>query len=168
MSKRRLFTILFFLFLLEGTVFQLINTDYYGSSISVFPRFVLISLIFISIFIEKRSALLLGLLIGLLYDIVFGRVIGVYMIGMAGIGYFGGWLIQYFHPTFSLYLFIEWIGHFAFEFYLYGMLRLFHLVQIPIDWAFSHMIIPTVMLNLLFAVFIFPFSKRWVENTGLE
>ncbi len=154
------------MFLLEGTVFQYMNTDYYGSSISIYPHFVLGIIILISIYLGKKQALIWGLLFGLLYDIIFGRVIGLYMIGMAGIGYFGGWFIQFFHPTFSLYIIIQFIGQFAFEFYLFSMLRLYQLIQLPIEVALTHMIIPSTILNLLFAIFIFPLSRLLIENSN--
>jgi len=167
-SYRGISVILFLLFLLEGTLLQYVNTDYYGSSISIYPRFVLVFLLFISIFFGKKRALVYGFIFGLLYDIIFGRTIGLYMIGMAGIGYFGGWLIQFFHPTFSLYLMVQLIGHLSFEFYLYGMLRLYQIVHLPLDWALTHMIIPSIMLNLLFAIFIYPLSFVLIEKNGLR
>ncbi|OEF98044.1 rod shape-determining protein MreD [Vulcanibacillus modesticaldus] len=160
MQRRWMSATLFLLFLLESTVFQLLLFGRYGSDYSIFPRFMLIFIIYISIYKDKKFALIAGLIFGLLHDIVLGRVIGVYMIGMAGIAYFSGWLTQHFHPTFLLYFLAELIGNLAFELYLYGMLRLYQLINIPFNWMASNILIPTVIFNLFFAlVFYLPLRK---------
>lgn len=168
MNKVVIHIILFLLFLLEGTVFQLLTLDYFGSAYSIVPRFVLAIIILYSINHNRKKAMYTGLIFGLLYDIIYGNPLGLYMAGMAAAGYFSGWIMQYFHQSFSLFFFIELIGISLFEIYVYGMLRLFHLVNIPIQWAIEHVLLPSIIVNILFAMIVYKPMKRWLEETEEE
>jgi len=150
-----IYILLFLLFLLEGTLFQFFSGDYYGANFSIVPRFVLIFIIFISIFRNRKIAMYLGLIFGLFYDLIYGNVIGLYMAGMTGVGYFVGWIVQYFHRSFTVYFVLELFGYLFFELYLFGMLRLFNFINIDIDWASVHVILPSFIFNLLFAMIMY-------------
>jgi len=91
---------IFLLFLFEGSIFQFINPSYHGSNVAIVPRFVLTAIILVSIFKDRKYAFALGIVFGLLYDVVYGDFIGLYTVGLAGIGYFSGWSTQFLHPTF--------------------------------------------------------------------
>ena len=168
MKKRYIIITLFLFFIFEGTVFRLISPDFYGSIISLFPRFVLVLIILISIFRNRKYGLFLGIGFGLLYDIVYGNVIGVYMVGMAGVGYFSGWLIQFLHPTLLVYLLIEFVGLFLFELFLYSMLRLYKLTYLPLDTAIVTLILPSIIFNLVFAIFIYIPAHYLIEKKGIS
>lgn len=155
MRKGLINLILFSVFIIEGTVFRYISPDYFGSNSSIFARFVLVLIMLISIFIDRKYALFLGIFFGLLYDIVYGNVIGLYMVSMGGIGYFSGWFIQFLHPTFFVYLLIEFLGLLVFEVFIFSMLALYKLIDFSIDWAIINIIFPTIIFNLVFAMLIF-------------
>lgn len=166
MQKKWINSILFLLFLFEGTVFPFLPENNFN--ISIFPRFVLTVIIFISIYRSKQYAFFLGLGFGLLTDLIYGDAIGVYTVGMAAISYLSGWIIRYFHPTFILFITIEFLGHLAFEFFIFGMLRLYQLISIPIAWMFTNALLPTLLVNLLFAIFIYSSSRILIENDGSD
>lgn len=155
MKRRNINIILFLIFLIEGSIFRYLFPDITETGALVSPRFVLASIILISIFVDKKYALFLGLLFGLLYDLIYGGVLGLYTVGMAGIGYFSGWFIQFLHPTFLVFVLIEFIGLLAFELFIYSMLSLYQLVEMPIEQAFTHFMFPSVIFNLLFAIIIY-------------
>lgn len=168
MRKRAINIILFFIFIIEGTVFRYISPDYFGSNSSIFPRFVLVLIMLISIFKDRKYALFLGVSFGLLYDIVYGNVIGLYMVGMAGIGYFSGWFIQFLHPTFLVYILIEFLGLLLFEIFIYSMLSLYQLLDFQFDWALVNIIFPTIIFNLTFAIIIYLPANYLLRNKGID
>ena len=168
MQKFWTYSILFLLFILEGTVFQFLSVDYFYSLVTIVPHFVLVMIIFISIFQDKRRGLIIGLLFGLLYDVVYGKMIGVNLMGMALIGYFSGWMIQYFQRSLPLYVLIETIGILAFEVYYFGTLRLFHLIDLSFEWAFIQVMLPTVILNGIFAILLFKPLQFLVEEEMID
>lgn len=167
MRKKMINLILFSAFIVEGTVFRYISPDYFGSNSSIFARFVLVLIMLVSIFFDRRYALFLGLGFGLLYDIVYGNVIGLYMVGMGGIGYFSGWLIQFLQPTFLVYLLIEFLGLLIFEVFIYSMLTLYQLIDFNFDWAMINIIFPTIVFNLVFAILIYFPAIHFMRNRDI-
>ena len=129
MRKSILHILLFLFFLIEGTVIQYISPDFYGYNLVIIPRFVLVFIVFISIYKDQKYAMVLGLIFGVLYDLIYGYVFGVYMIGMIGTAYLSGWLTQFLHPTLPVYTLIQFISLIAFEFFVFGMKNLYQLAR---------------------------------------
>ncbi len=125
-------------------------------------------IIFISIFQSKNRGLIAGLLFGLLFDVVYGKMIGINFIGMALVGYFSGWIAQYFQRSFPLYVLIVTFGVLLFELYSFGTLHLFHLINISFQWAFVQVTIPTVIVNGIFAILIFRPLQFLIEEEKIE
>jgi len=138
MRKLWINIILFLLFITEGTVFQFITPDYYGSDITIVPRFVLAGIVF-----------------GMLYDVVYGDVFGVYTIAMGTVGYFSGWLTLFFHPTLTFFTLIELLSFVFFEFFIFSVQNLYQLVTIPANFSIIYVIIPSILFNLIFAFLIY-------------
>ncbi|WP_152801729.1 rod shape-determining protein MreD [Alkalibaculum sporogenes] len=72
MSILKLSLILLIELVLQSTVFQFLN--FHG----IYPDLVLITLICYSIILGKQYSYKLGVIIGLLFDIMFGNIIGIY------------------------------------------------------------------------------------------
>ncbi|TCS79062.1 rod shape-determining protein MreD [Tepidibacillus fermentans] len=168
MQKFWTYSILFLLFILEGTVFQFLSVDYFYSLVTIVPHFVLVLIVFISIFQDRKKGLFIGLIFGFLYDVVYGKMIGINLMGMALVGYFSGWLTLYFQRSFPLYVMIETLTIFLFELYSFGTLRLFQLIDISLKWAFIQVMIPTVIVNGIFAILIFKPFQFLIEEEMIE
>jgi len=151
MRKLWINIILFLLFITEGTVFQFITPDYYGSDITIVPRFVLAAIVYLSIFRNQQYALWLGIVFGMLYDVVYGDVFGVYTIAMGTVGYFSGWLTLFFHPTLTFFT----LSFVFFEFFIFSVQNLYQLVTIPANFSIIYVIIPSILFNLIFAFLIY-------------
>lgn len=164
MSKKIIFLFLFLLFLIEGFILQLLIGDDFSSHIYTYPLLVLTFIIFLAVFGNKKDSLIMGLIFGLLYDIIYGRVFGVYTFGILGTIYSIKWFIQYFHPTFILYLIIEAVGLSLFEIFLYGFLSLFELIQVPLTFVLSNILFPTILFNLVFAGIYYLVFKKIIEK----
>lgn len=164
MRRRTINLVIFLLFLFEGTVFLYINPSYYGSNISIVPRFVTAAIILIAFYKDKTYALILGIIFGLFYDVIYGNIIGLHLVGLGAVGYFSGWLTQFFHPTFFIYLITQLFGFLIYESFLAGMLSLFRMINYQLEWELIHVIIPSVIINLLFAALIYSFSEKLSES----
>ena len=91
--------ILFIFFLIEGTIFQVFVPDAWGYSFTIVPRFVLVGIVFIGLYLGKNTGLLFGLIFGILYDIIYTNMIGVYTLSMGMVGFIAGLASGYFHQT---------------------------------------------------------------------
>lgn len=145
---------IFLLFVVEGTIVQVFSPDRWDISIFMIPRFVVVLLIFAALFLGRRHGLLLGLIFGLLYDLVYGGVIGVYAFPMGLIGYFSGLSFKLFQQNIFVILFTVLVSLVAYEFMVYGILTLINFVQMDIYSFFFQKVIPTLILNIIFAILI--------------
>jgi rod shape-determining protein MreD len=154
------FIVMFLLFLLEGTVVQALVPDAWGLPWTVVPRFVLIGIVFAGLYAGRRKALYFGLFFGLLYDIVYTDIIGVYAFSMGITGYLAALSSQYFHQNWLLVFINVILVIFCNEWLTYGLYHLFHIAAVDVGNLMIYQILPTVLFNALFALFIFrPMSK---------
>lgn len=161
---------LFFLFLIEGTVVPLYEPNAWGIDLYLIPRFVLVTVIFIALYMGRKYGLWLGFLFGLLQDILFSDVIGVYTFTMSFIGYFSGLAFLYFHPSLVLLMLTIMACVFLHEGLVYGFFSLFEVADKPLQTALIFDFLPTTLLNVLFALLIYVPLIRLLEyvREGME
>ncbi|MGD9677319.1 MAG: rod shape-determining protein MreD [Vulcanibacillus sp.] len=167
MKDRLIFISLFILFLIEGMFIQVLTKDTYSSSFSIFPRLVLVLLIYLAIYYKKNYALFIGIFFGILYDLIFGRVFGIYTISFISVVYFVVWVVRFYHPSFLVYLIIQSITIIFFEVFIYGVLRIFQLAQMPFGEMFIYILLPTLTFNLLFAIVFYPLFIKFIGRENV-
>ncbi len=152
--------VMFVLFLIEGTVAQVFAPEAWGLPWIIVPRFVLVGVIFIGLYIGRRQALYFGLFFGLLYDVVYTEVIGVNAFTTATLGYLAGLTSRYFHQNWLLVLVNVLVVVFINEWLVYQLYHLFNRAFMDMGGLFMKEIVPTVIVNALFTMLIFrPMSK---------
>lgn len=145
---------LFLLFVIEGTVVQVFSPDRWGIDILMIPRFVLVLLIFSALFLGRIQGLFIGLVFGLLYDIIYGGAIGIYGFSMALVGYFSGLTFRIFQQNLFLILLTVLVSLVFHEFIVYGLLSLIRFIDLDVNFFFLHKVIPTLVLNMIFALLV--------------
>lgn len=145
---------LFFLFIIEGTIVQLFSPDRWGIPMIMIPRFVVVILIFLALFLGRIQGLFIGLFFGLMYDVVYGSVIGIYGFSMALVGYFSGLTFKVFQQNIFLILLTVFVSLFIHEFIVYGLLTLISFIDMDVQLFFFQKVIPTLILNMIFALLI--------------
>jgi rod shape-determining protein MreD len=152
------------LFILEGTVVQVISPTAWGLSWMAVPRFALVSTILIAMLLGRREGLYYGLAFGFLQDVLYGNVIGIYMMSMAMAGYFSGLIVLLFQRGFGMVLVTCLLILFGHEWLLYSLFRLFAMAPEDVRWIVVQQILPTVILNTGLAVFIYQPFKRMCKK----
>jgi rod shape-determining protein MreD len=145
---------LFILFIIEGTIVQIVSPDRWGIHILMIPRFVVVLLIYSALFLGRIQGLFMGLAFGLLYDIVYGSVIGVYGFSMAIVGYFSGLTFRVFQQNIFLILLTVFVSLFIHETIVYGILYLIDFTQIDLQSFVMNRVIPVLVLNMIFALLV--------------
>lgn len=145
---------IFILFIIEGTVLQVFSPDVWGISVLMIPRFVVVMLIFGALFLGRFHGLFLGLFFGLLYDVVYGSVIGIYGFSMALVGYFCGLTFRIFQQNIFLILLTVFIALTLHECLVYAVLSLIKFVHMDLHHFFFQRVIPTLVLNMIFAILV--------------
>lgn len=159
---------LFMLSLFEGTVLQVFAPDAFGVSIFMIPRFALIGVIYIALYLGRKRGLWYGLGFGLLQDLLYSDVVGVYAFGMAVTGYFAGLAFKLFHQSLLLILLTIVISLLFHDLTVYGFYFLFGITGDPLHWMLFTQMIPTLFLNVMFALLIYLPMKRLLQGMELE
>lgn len=158
------------LFLLEGTVLKWIVPSVWQGNVAVSTHFTLIVVLFSGLYLNRHLALAYGLLIGLLYDIVYygPTMIGTYSFAMGIIGYLAG-LVSFRSRSSMVYsMFVITVGNFLFEAIIYGLYRLFQITRDTPQWMFFHIMLPSVLINLLFALLVYVPLRKWLEDMAAQ
>ncbi|MDR6226422.1 rod shape-determining protein MreD [Desmospora profundinema] len=155
--------LLSFLFLLEGTVFQVLVPQAWGSRFVWIPQLVVSGIILLSLYRGRQAGLLFGFCFGLLHDIVYGQAVGVYAFSTAAIGYVAGQISRQFLSGPIVALLATGVGQWLHLLISYFWFRLFDLTRIGLEEAFLYHMLPSVLLNMMIA---FPVYQciRWIHR----
>ncbi|MBO8172544.1 MAG: rod shape-determining protein MreD [Bacillaceae bacterium] len=156
------------LLLLEGTVLQFVSPDTWGITIQMIPRFVVVGVIYIALYLGRRKGLWYGLIFGLLQDILYSDVIGVYAFGMGLVGYFSGLAFKLFHQGLLLILLTMIVSILIYDLVIYSFFSMFGIASVNLQWMMMNQLIPTLFLNAIFAVLIYVPMKKILEGIELE
>lgn len=153
-------------FILEGTIVHWLIPDW---EVRIAPHLVLVAVVYIALYLNRHLALLYGLIFGMLQGIIFyGHMVGAYSFGMGLTGYLAGLIFRRFHLNIASTLFIITLSNLLFDMILYGLYRLFGITELAIQWVFVQQIIPSLMINLLFALLIYIPVRSFLEPLNFQ
>ncbi|GAF64071.1 rod shape-determining protein MreD [Bacillus sp. TS-2] len=161
MSRAYLSLLLFVFFVIEGTIFQYI-THSIENEYMVVARLVVVLLVFIGTFMGRSASIFYGISFGLLYDVVYSDLLGVYLFGFGLIGYLFSMPYKRIQDS-LIYPILLSVGAVLFiEFYQYGLFLLIDYTSMPINQFLNERLWPTLVGNVCFAIlFIYP-AKRLI------
>lgn len=160
------------LFVLEGTWFQIFVSPSLDHDIVLVPRFVLIAVVFISIFRGPGTGVLFGVVGGILYDFVYTDLLGIYMFSLGFTAYISSFTFTSVRIS-NLWQMVILIGAiFIFEWMTYGLYYVIGYTDILFEEFFMIRLLPSWILNGLAAMLLlYPFHKlfqKLVEHEALE
>lgn len=165
---KRLFLplILFFLLVMEGVALELLPSTFINGDWNIIPHWVLIFLILIAMFYDRTDtyvSVAYAIIFGLLFDIVYTEIIGVYMFTYAVIIYLIHGLMKFLHDNFYVTLGMMIGGMIATDGLIYFIYIVIGMVDSPWNDYFIYRLVPTLIANLLFLIIIYPFTKLLVK-----
>lgn len=165
MGKRQFITvlILFGLFVAEGSILPLlIPTDWQTRLV---PHLTYVMILFIAVYDSRHKALALGLIFGLLHDVVYyGAMIGPYSFAMGFSAYLIGLVFKPARTPLPFMLFAVLSGSLVLDSVLYGTYRLFELDHESYNWALINHILPGMIFHFIFALVIYVPLRRYLEK----
>ncbi|GAA0396908.1 hypothetical protein GCM10008933_29310 [Paenibacillus motobuensis] len=160
--KSVLILLLFVLFIIEGTIIPWLIP--YSWQTRLFPHLVFVVIMYFSIFENRYTGLVLGIIFGLLHDIVFyGAIIGSYSFAMGFTGYLVGVPSRSRPMPLPMVLIVIILGSLLLDSTLFGIYSLFELTHQPYSWAFVNHIIPNLFVQFVFALAIYVPLRRQLE-----
>lgn len=156
MIKRRISTIIIILlaFLLQTTIFHKLTLA------NVVPNLLLILTVCYSYMRGRTSGELIGLLCGLLLDMMYGSVIGLYAFIFMTIGFLCGYCQKiYFTDNYILPCVLVGLSDLLYGFY-YFITEFLVRGRLHFAFYFSHIILPELIYTLVVSVVIFHILNR--------
>lgn len=131
------------------------------------PRFVIAYLIFIAVYYSQRDAIIYGFVFGLLYDIFYIDIIGLYAFLYPLICYIASFIIRrvYKHIVTVMLLILLLIA--LLEVLSYSFASLIAITSIDPKQFIRGRLIPTMISNSLFVIMIGLLFKKLVDNRVL-
>ncbi len=121
-----------------------------GELYTLVPRFLIIYLIFVSVFYDRKRAMLYGLFFGLLYDVFFIDIIGLYSFIYPLMCLVASFIVKYIHQhllvaTILALLLVAVVETLLFFFYTFIGIKVMTFASF-----YSYHLIPTMIANLVF------------------
>lgn len=153
--------LLFLLIVVEGVALDLL--PFKITNTMIVPHFVLVFLLLVTVFYDKEntySALLYSIVFGLLIDVVYTGVLGVYMFTYAIVIYIIRKLKVLMHTNFSVTIFLGFIAISIAELFIYIIYSAIDLTSMSWLPFLLHRLLPTVLANLIFLMMLYPIITK--------
>lgn len=164
MKRVYLPAILFLFFIIEGTIMQVIAPENYGSAIVLVPRFTMIIIVFVALYVSIPLAVFYAIVIGLLYDVIYTDFIGIYMFSMAVTAYIVGQSAKVMHINAIVGMLVSFVTVIVLDFLVYGVYTLIGFVDMPIKLFMLERLLPSLLLNGVFFILIYVPMKKTIKK----
>jgi rod shape-determining protein MreD len=165
MSKSWIYVCLAVTFLLEGTLLQWLVPGAWQSKIYVAPHFMLVFVLYIGLYMNRHTALIYGLVIGLFQDFIYySPMLGPISFSMGLTGYLAGLMHGRVYSSIVVSMMVIAMGNLAYESIIYALYRLFRVTHVELQWVFLHQMLPSMLINLLFALAVYVPLRKYFES----
>lgn len=166
--KRLIIPLILFLFLiLEGVALELLPATLVKGDLVIVPHWVLAFLVLMSILYDREDtymSILYGLVFGLLIDVVYTGVLGVYMFTYAVVIYIVHGLTKVLHANIFGAIVLGVTGLVLAEASINVIFSVVGLSEMEWTTYLLYRMLPTVLANLLFLLLLYPFVKRRLDD----
>lgn len=136
------------------------------------PRFLLLSLVFMAAYVNQRHAVTYGLIFGLLYDINYTQILGVYMFGFAAICYLLSKAFQVLQTNAFVVIVLAVVAVAVLELYVYGVQLIINPSIMSFHSFVTERLLPTLVLNcsvsiltvFLFKRYFLTYKRRFLDE----
>lgn len=154
------------LFYLEPVFGLFSPLDIGGEYRYLIPRFLIMYLIFLSIYYSRNRAMGYALLFGLLYDVFFIDIIGLYSFLYPLICLIASFIMKYIYQHLIVTTIISLVLVAGLEFVLFQFFTLLGLRDMTLQVFVSERLIPTMIANSIFLV-VLGWAFKYVINARL-
>ncbi|RKQ37912.1 rod shape-determining protein MreD [Oceanobacillus halophilus] len=170
--KRLYVPLILFLFLiLEGVAIKFLPSRFVLGEQLMVPHWVLVLLIYVAVFYDrgnKSQAVIYAIIFGLLVDIVYTGILGVYMFSYAFVIYIIQNLKKLLHGNFFVMLLFSILGLVLSDMFITFIYDLVDIIVLNWDNYWLERLLPTVLLNLVFFVALYPILAKRLMEWGSE
>jgi rod shape-determining protein MreD len=147
-------------FIFESIFVELLPEAFSNSDMILVPHFLMVMIIFTTIYGNQKHGLIYGFIFGLLFDVVYTEIIGIYLFLIPLVTKMVSWLMKLLQSNIFVALIVTLIGVTLLELGVYEMNFLIGITEMNFTSFLNVRLLPTLILNLIFiAIVAFPLKK---------
>ncbi|QQZ10719.1 rod shape-determining protein MreD [Heyndrickxia vini] len=155
-------------FIFESIFVQYFPHQAFGGRYTIVPHFLLVVLLLMGIYYIRNRTILYAFIFGLLFDINYTGILGVYMFLFPFMIYLTSKMMKILQANIFVAGLIVLVDIIIVEFLVYELnILINHVTMSMVDFLYVRLI-PTLVLNLIFfIIFSYP-MKKWLEKRKKE
>lgn len=151
--KKLLLPLLFlFLFILESLFVQFLPDRIFGGNYILVPHFLFAAILLFTIYVDKKQGILYAFVFGLMFDIVYIEILGIYLFLYPFIAYLVAKLMHIFNSNIIVVFLVTLVGITLLEFGVYELDFLIHVTDLEFMTFIKMRLYPTLFLNAVFVI----------------
>ena len=160
MRKAFLPIIISLCFLFESVFVEMLPAELFKSSSIFVPHFLMVAIIFVTVYISQKHGIMYGFIFGILFDIVYTEIIGIYLFMFPLVAYITSWIMRVLQTNIILVSFVAILGVGFLELGVYEMNFLIGRTDMVFASFMDIRLVPTLILNLIFIILVsYPLRK---------
>lgn len=149
-------------FLLESVFIELLPEKYFHHENILVPHLVMIALVFLTIYGSRNLGLLYSFIFGLVYDVIYIEIIGIYLCMFPLMSYIISKIMKVLQNNLLIMTVVTLFGIALLELGVYEMNLLIHQTSMNFSTFAASRLLPTIVLNLVFIlIFAYPFKRQF-------
>jgi rod shape-determining protein MreD len=147
-------------FLFESVFVEMLPAELFKSSSIFVPHFLMVAIIFVTVYISQKHGIMYGFIFGILFDIVYTEIIGIYLFMFPLVAYITSWIMRILQTNIILVSFVAILGVGFLELGVYEMNFLIGRTDMIFASFMDIRLVPTLILNLIFIILVsYPLRK---------
>jgi rod shape-determining protein MreD len=152
------------LFIFESLFIQFLPSHLFNSEKILIPHFLIVSILFLTIFGNEKHGIVYGLIFGLLFDVVYTEIIGIYLFIYPLVAYVVSKIMKVLQTNIFIGSFVSLIGVALLETGVFEMDKLIHITNMDFMNFLEMRLLPTLLLNTIFIILAAYPLKRQFEK----
>ncbi|MFS0780757.1 rod shape-determining protein MreD [Bacillus sp. 1P06AnD] len=133
------------------------------------PRFILIFLVFYAVYGKYWPALWYGMVMGLIYDITYTEILGIYLFMFPIVTYLISKVMKILQNNIIIVSIMSLVAIVILEFIVYGFNLILGFTDISVQDFLTIRLLPTLLLNLVvLAIFAYPLRRLFLKYATEE
>jgi len=157
------------IFISESIFVTTFSGEFFTSDKMLIPRFLMILLVFVSVYCNSRIALYYSVVIGLVFDVVYTEILGVYLFVFPLIVYVMSKIMKVLQNNIFVVSFISLIAVAFLEMIIYGMNSLLGFAAMTFQQFLTNRLAPTLILNaVVIIIAAYPLRKFMLKHSEVD
>ncbi|MEW8988029.1 MAG: rod shape-determining protein MreD [Bacillus sp. (in: firmicutes)] len=149
-------------FIFESIFLELTPGKYYTHDNVFVPHLLMIGLIFLTIYGSRNFGLIYSFVFGLLYDVIYIEVIGIYLVFFPFVAYVISKIMKVLQNKLFIMTIVTLVGIAMLETGVYYLNVLIHRTGMNASTFFNDRLLPTIILNLVLTIiFAYPLKRHF-------